>query len=191
MSLFQRVVTEKRRFIYPLLTVIVVNVVLFLAVVYPLSARAARGEASANAAAQARAAAQRDYDSARATVSGKTSAEAELEKFYTTVLPPDESAARRITFLKIEQLERKTNLRQERRAFEVTQDRGSALGKLTITTVLTGQYRDVRRFIYEVETAPEFLVLENVSVSQGAESDRPLNVTVRIATYFRAEDDGR
>jgi Tfp pilus assembly protein PilO len=191
MSLFQRVVTEKRRFIYPLLTVIVVNVVLFLAVVYPLSARAARGEASANAATQARAAAQRDYDSARATVSGKTSAEAELEKFYTTVLPPDESAARRITFLKIEQLERKTNLRQERRAFEVTQDRGSALGKLTITTVLTGQYRDVRRFIYEVETAPEFLVLENVSVSQGAESDRPLNVTVRIATYFRAEDDGR
>ena len=191
MSLFQRVVAEKRRYIYPLVTIIVVNVVLFLAVVYPLSARAARGEASANAAAQALAAGRREYDSARATVTGKTTAETELEKFYTTVLPPDESAARRITFLKIEQLERKTNLRQERRSFEVTHERGSALGKLTITTVLTGQYRDVRRFIYEMETAAEFLVLENVAVSQGAESDRPLNVSVKIATYFRTEDDGR
>ena len=49
-------------------------------------------------------AARRDFAAARATVTGKGQADQELEKFYTDVLPPDVSGARRITFLRIEQL---------------------------------------------------------------------------------------
>ncbi len=69
-----------------------------------------------------------------------------------------------------------------------TQERDSRLGKLTATVVLTGEYRNIRRFIHDLETAPEFLVIENVALSQGSERDRGLTVVVKVATYFRVAE---
>ena len=34
-----------------------------------------------------------------------------------------------------------------------------------MTMILTGDYSNIRRFIHELETAPEFLVLESVAVA--------------------------
>ena len=62
--------------------------------------------------------------------------------------------------------------------------------KLTATLVLTGEYRNIRRFIHSLETAPEFLVIENVALSQGSERDRGLSVVVKVATYYRVASDG-
>jgi Tfp pilus assembly protein PilO len=105
------------------------------------------------------------------------------------VLPPDQSAARRLHF-KVNQLASSANVKPERSSLKPSQERDSALGKLTMEFALTGQYRDIRRFIYAVETAPEFLILENVALSQAAENNRGLNVTVQVATYYRAGGDG-
>ena len=91
---------------------------------------------------------------------------------------------------KIAQLAKKTNVNDERAVSEVTQERDSTLGKLSTTITLSGQYRDIRRFIYELEAAPEFLILETVSLSQGADASSGLNVTVRVATYYQAGGDG-
>jgi Tfp pilus assembly protein PilO len=190
MTLTRRIFDEKRGLIYPLLIALVLNAALFVAVLYPLSLKVGNGERSAQAAARELAAARRDFESARATVSGKAAADAELKKFYGAVLPPDQSAARRITYLNIYQLAKKANVNYERAAVEVTQERDSTLGKLTTTVVLSGQYRDIRHFIYNLETAPEFLVLENVSLTQGAEEGGALNVTVKVATYYQAGSDG-
>ena len=190
MTLTRRIFDEKRRLIYPLLIALILNAALFVAVLYPLSLKVGNGERSAQAAARELAAARRDFESARATVSGKAAADAELKKFYGAVLPPDQSAARRITYLNIYQLAKKANVNYERAAVEVTQERDSTLGKLTTTVVLSGQYRDIRHFIYNLETAPEFLVLENVSLTQGAEEGGALNVTVKVATYYQAGGDG-
>ena len=110
----RRVFAEKRRLILPIVIALVVNVALFAIVLYPLSKKVAGGEQQARAADTARMAAQRDYDAARATVKGKGQADQELQKFYSDVLPPDLSAARRATFLRIEQLAQKSNLRLER-----------------------------------------------------------------------------
>ena len=96
MTIFRRVLAEKRGLIYPLVGAVVLNAALFVAVVYPLSLKVANGERDAQAAASARAAAQAEFDAAQATISGKASADAELKKFYSAVLPPDQSAARRI-----------------------------------------------------------------------------------------------
>ncbi len=190
MSLARRILDEKRRLIYPIVAVLLVNVAVFAAVVYPLSLKVATGESSARAAERELTVARRDYESARATVAGKAAADAELKKFYGAVLPPDDSAARRITYLQIYQLAKKSNLNYERAANEVTRERESTLGKLTTTVALSGQYRDIRRFIHELETAPEFLILENVAVSQGTDSGAALNATVRVATYYQAGGDG-
>ena len=129
----------------------------------------------------------RDTRSARATVTGKDAANRELKKFYGDVLPPDQSAARRIIRAKIEELANSSNVKLLQEAFDPKQERGSDLGKLTATVLLMGEYRGIRRLIYGLETAPEFLILENVALSQVQERDQALNLTVKIATYYRAE----
>jgi Tfp pilus assembly protein PilO len=59
-----------------------------------------------------------------------------------------------------------------------------------MTMNLTGDYSSVRRFIHELETAPEFLVLESVAVTAAAEGDRRLNVVAQVATYYRTPEHG-
>jgi hypothetical protein len=190
MTQFRRVLAEKRGLIYPLVAAVLLNAALFIAVVYPLSLKVANGERDALAAANARKAAQAEYDAARATVTGKASADRELKKFYTAVLPPDLSAARRIVYAKMDKLASTANVTPGRRDLEETQERGSDLGKLTATVVLMGEYRNIRRFIHDLETAPDFMILENVALSQGSERDRGLTVIVKVATYFRIATDG-
>lgn len=188
MTPFRRVLAEKRAFIYPLVGAVVLNIALFAAVVYPLSLKVANGERDAQAAASARAVAQADFDRARATVSGKTLADTELKKFYSAVLPPDQSAARRILYAKIDKLASAANVKLGPERFDIEPVRGSTLQKASADFQLSGEYRDIRRFIHELETAPDFLILENVALSQAQE--RGLNVQVRVVTYFRTGADG-
>jgi Tfp pilus assembly protein PilO len=186
----RRVLTEKRRLILPIVIALIVNIALFAIVVYPLSKKVAGGEQQSQAANTALAAARRDNDAARATVKGKGQADQELQKFYSDVLPPDLSAARRATFLRIEQLAQKSNLRLERETSDPKSQRDSQLIKFTYRASLSGEYRNIRRFIHELETAPEFLVLENVELTQSEVENRGLNVNVEIATYYRAGANG-
>ena len=190
MTLMRRIFSENRRLIYPLIGAVLANMALFVAVVYPLSLKVANGERDAQNATAARKSAQAEYDAARATATGKVTADAELKKFYSAVLPPDLSGARRLLYAKLDKLEASSNVKPGRKDFEERQERGSQLGKLTATVVLTGEYRDIRRFIHDLETAAEFLIIENVAVSQGSERDRGLTVVVKVATYFRVSSDG-
>lgn len=190
MSIARRILTEKRSLIWPLALVLVANALVFLLVVYPLSQKVALGQQEADAATQALATARRDHGNARATVTGKGQADAELAKFYQDVLPLDLSGARRITYLPFEHLATETDLRLIRQAF--TPHRPvDGLAKLTTTATLTGEYRDIRRFLHRLETRPEFIVLEHVDLSQDErDQSRGVTVTVQVATYFRVGGDG-
>jgi Tfp pilus assembly protein PilO len=190
MMLLRRILHEKRRLVYPLVGALALNLALFVAVVYPLSLKVANGERDANNASTTRARAKADYDAARATVVGKDSADVELKKFYSAVLPPDHSEARRVVFGKIEALASAAGVKLGRGTQEVEQARDSSLTKFTVTIVLFGDYRNIRRFIHELETAPEFLVLENMALVQGQEREQGLTVTLKVATYFRTEGNG-
>lgn len=190
MTTFRRVLAEKRALLVPLLVALLVNVGLYAIVLYPLSKKVAGGEQEAGAATAALNAARRDFAAARATVTGKGQADEELQKFYLDVLPADIRGARRITFLRIEQLAQQSGLRLERETSDPKPQRESRLVKFMYRASLSGEYRNIRRFIHTLETAPEFLVLENVDLSQGEAEDRALNVEVEIATYYRAGDDG-
>lgn len=190
MTTFRRVLAEKRALLVPLLVALLVNVALYAIVLYPLSKKVAGGEQEAGAATAALNAARRDFAAARATVTGKGQADEELQKFYLDVLPADIRGARRITFLRIEQLAQQSGLRLERETSDPKPQRESRLVKFMYRASLSGEYRSIRRFIHTLETAPEFLVLENVDLSQGEAEDRALNVEVEIATYYRAGDDG-
>ena len=190
MTLWRRILHENRRLVLLLVVALLINVGLFALVVLPLSRRVAGGEVLAANAASAHAAGRREYDNARAMVSGKTTADAELQKFYREVLPPDQSGARRITYLKLDQIASQADLRMLGRTSDAEDLRDSTLGKLTVNVRLSGDYRAVRRFIHALETAPEFLVLENVALVQGDDRSRGINVNVQVATYYQAGGDG-
>ncbi|MEO8078452.1 MAG: hypothetical protein ABI818_19140 [Acidobacteriota bacterium] len=186
----RRILAEKRPLIWPVAIALLVNVALYALVVYPLANKVAGGEQDAAASAAALNAARRDDVAARATVAGKAQADAELQKFYTDVLPPDNSQARRITFLRMEQLAEQTSLRLERATSDPKPQRDSQLVKFVYTASLSGEYRNIRKFIHELEKAPEFLVLENVELAQSDVEGRGLNVTLQIATYYRGTASG-
>jgi Type II secretion system (T2SS), protein M subtype b len=189
-TFWRRILRENRKLVLLLVVAALINVGLFALVVLPLSRRVQGGEVLASNAAAALASARREHDNARAMVSGKSSADAELKKFYQEVLPPDVSGARRITYLKLDQIAHQADLRMLGRTSDPSVERGSTLGKLTIDMRLAGDYKAVRRFIYALETAPEFLVLENVALVQGDDRSRGINVNVQVATYYRAGGDG-
>jgi Tfp pilus assembly protein PilO len=191
MTTFRRILAEKRSLIWPLALVLIANALVYALVVYPLSQKVALGEQEANAANFALLSARREHANARATVTGKSQADAELTKFYGDVLPPDLSGARRITYLPLEHLAEESNLRLERQSSSPDQRNSGGLAKLTTTATLTGEYRDIRKFLHQLETRPEFIVLENVDLTQNeSEMSRGITVTVQVATYFRTGGDG-
>ena len=185
----RRIVSENRRAVWIIAAGFVINIALYVLVVYPLAQRVHNAEQEAGDATRQLLAAKRTYDSARGTVVGKKEADEELQKFYRDVLPPDLSGARRMLYPHLDQLARSTNLTTVRYRWEPDEGRSGELKKLTMTLILEGEYTNVRRFIHELETAPEFLVLESVAVTSEAD-DRNLSVTAHVSTYYRSTDNG-
>lgn len=189
MTLLRRISTEKRHIIVPLGIAIVAVILLYVLVMFPLGRQVANAEAEARAAHDALNDARLDYQSAKATVTGKQQADAALEKFYKDVLPVNESAARKLTYARLAELARQANVRLQHGMNAVRHEKGSQLSQLTTSYTLTGDYRDVRRFIYSLETAPEFVILDNVALASGNDQqNRGLAMTLEISTYFRTGD---
>jgi Tfp pilus assembly protein PilO len=181
----RRIIAEHRRAVWLIAAGLIVNAALLAVVVLPLSQRARGQEDQARASSAELLAARRDRDAARATVTGKSQADAELRKFYREVLPTDHSGARRILYLSVDQLARSSNLLVVRHRIDPDTDQRSDLQRLTMTVNLTGEYTNIRRFIHELETSPEFRILESVALAQAEEGERDLNVTAYVSTYYR------
>jgi Tfp pilus assembly protein PilO len=184
-----RIFREKRRVILPLAIAAVANVAALALIVYPLSRRVAATEQQAAAVGDRLIRATNEYRAATATLEGRAQTDKQLERFYVEVLPRDQTAARRITYLKLAQLAREANLIYERRSFKTEEvEEESTLRRMDIAFPLHGEYRDVRRFIHTLETSPEFIVIRDVSLAKEADSDDPLSLTLQLATYYRAGD---
>ena len=50
-------------------------------------------------------------------------------------------------------------------------------------------YESFRRFIYEVESAPVFVIIDEVAIAQN-DPARPLAVTLALSTYYRLGANG-
>lgn len=190
MTLVRRIAREKRRVVLPIAVALAANLAVVAAAVVPLSRKvdsaADRAARAADALAQARA----RHQAAQAVVSGQVRADQELQKFYREVLPADWTSARRITYVRLVQLAQQHGLRQARTGAEPQADRESALTRLQMTMQLTGDYPSIRQFIYDLESAPEFVVLENVALAQGQDANAPLMLTVEVSTYYWTKRDG-
>ena len=183
-TLIQRVLREHRPVVVPLAVALGVNILVYAVAVYPLSQRVANIQQRDRTAEEQLLAARRDHAQASGTLTGKDRAAAELATFYKDVLPQNLAGARRLTQLRLAQLAREADLKFVRATFEPVNEEKRTLTQLRIEMVLSGTYSDVRAFIHDLETAPEFVVVDNIELGQGAESG-PLSVTLHLSTYYR------
>jgi hypothetical protein len=191
MSLARRILSEKRSILIPLAVALLINVGVYVLVVYPLGVKSATSAERAVAAAASRQAAERDMASAGALVQGKARADEELATFYQKVLPSDSDQARRITHARLPALARKANMKFSEQRAEVDSlvQKDSQLGRVRTRIVLEGDYPSVRQFLYELETTPEFIIVDDVTLAQ-SEASKPLLLTVEVSTYYRQVRSG-
>jgi len=184
-SIVQRVLAEHRRVVYALAAGIVINILVFAFLVYPLQSDVANVEQRTRAAESALAAAQAEFGRADGALTGKDRALKELDTFYRSVLAKDLTGARRLTFARLAQLAAKSSLDFERRRYEPVVERGSNLTRLKVSMELMGNYADVRDFIHEIESSPEFVVIDEINLAEGSQGDSMLRLTLQLSTYFR------
>jgi Tfp pilus assembly protein PilO len=182
--LLRRAAAEHRRLLVALAVAFAANVIVYALLVYPLSQRVANVEQRDQAAEQTLAQARTEHAQASGTLTGKARASAELATFYSDVLPQDLAGARRLTYLRLARLARESNLQYERASYDPRVETGSTLTRLQIQMVLSGTYADMRDFIYQLETAPEFVVIDNVQLAEGGDGGS-LVVTLDLSTYYR------
>ena len=185
-SLSRRIVREHRALIVPIAALIALNVVVYLAFVYPLSKRVAsvteRTQAAELDLAQARLAHQRAVNA----LGAKATAGQELETFYRDVLPMDQAAARRLLFPSLVQYARESGVAMRSAGTELTvPSREQTLHEWRVSMELEGSYPGIRSLLQRIERAPEFLVIDGVSLSGGGEEADPLAVQLHVTTFFR------
>ena len=185
LALVRRATAEHRRLILGLGAAVAANLLVYALVVYPLSERVANVTEREQAAEQALAQATAEHTQASGTFTGKSVAAAELVSFYTEVLPKDLAGARRLTYLRLARLARESNLEYQRASYSPVEESGSTLTRLQIQMVLSGTYPEMRDFIYQLETAPEFVVIDNVQLAEGSDGGGSLVVTLDLSTYYR------
>ena len=78
----------------------------------------------------------------------------------------------------------------ERRASVPDREDDSLLARLQVTMLLRGAYRDIRGFIHAIETAPEFLIIDEVALRQGDEAEAGEVLGLGLSTYYWQGDDG-
>lgn len=186
----RRILDEKRRVLIPVLGALALNIAAYAAIVYPLGVRVRNAEARAQAAGQALQAAEREDAIVRSVAQGRARTEAALQAFYKDVLPGSFARARQSTYLRLSQLAEEHNLEQAQRSHDRVQDKDSALARLRISTSLQGDYEDIRRFIYAVESGTDFIVIDSIALRQGAEAGSPLILDLGLSTYYREGSDG-
>jgi len=185
MTLVRRVIGEHRRTVYGLVAGVVANIVVFALMVYPLQKDVANVEQRTRTAEEALRNAQAEHTRINGTLTGRDRAVKELDTFYKSVLAQDLVGARRMTYARLARLAAGSNLDYERGSYTPVVERGSTLTRFQVNVDLTGGYADIRDFIHRVETAPEFVVIDKVTLSEGSTDDQSLRLTLELSTYFR------
>lgn len=188
---WSRVIGDHRRALVPVAIVLAINLAVLVLAVVPLRRSVESGTSQAGESAVSLNAAIADLKEAEAMRDGQAQAGTDLEKFYGEVLPANLAEARRMTVLKLNQLARSHDVRMQRGAASTEVLRNSPLERLSVNYSLEGDWEDIRQLIYEIETGPDFLVIDNVGLSEGEGGNAPLALVLEISTYYRVAGDAR
>ncbi len=184
-----RVLADRRLLVSVVALLGVANLVGLALVVGPMRLRVQGLTARATSASLAASLAARDLQAARATAAGSVTAVDDLRRFYGDILPASQPAARQITFVRLAQLAQDANLTYDHRSFEQeTPDKEAVLTRATMTASVFGRYRDLRDFLYALETGDDFVVIREVRVVQPEDMGKSLEAALTLSTYYKASD---
>ena len=188
MRLWRRVYEERRSVVLPLVIGLAVNAAVFLLAVLPLRRIVATSQARAAEATVELANAKQVEQQARGARASKDRAAEELRKFYEETLPADASSAQKTTNYWLQEAARGTGLTFRGSRFQSELVEKSRLTRAFSRVTLQGRYPNIRRFLHEVETAQEFIVVERVELAQTdqASTSGLLEVSLVVATYYIA-----
>jgi Tfp pilus assembly protein PilO len=186
-SLWRRIYLERRAAILPLLVLFVANVVMLALVVLPLTKSVSSLRDDAQNVTTSMLKARLVDKQAKDARASKDRADRELRKFYMDILPTNAAGARKlVSFLEHTALD--SGLQFQRSQVEESGVKDSQLERMSDKVTLVGDYQNIRKFLYAVETSPHFVVIERVGLSQAADvrsvNSGRLEVTLDIATYF-------
>ena len=188
-ALARRVLREHRRLVLSLTITLIANVIVYGFVVRPLSNRVANIAERDATADQSLAAARAEHAVATGTLTGKDRAAQGLARFYKDLLPRDLAAARRLTHVRVPQIAKEFNVEWYNAAVTPpAKAKESSLVRFSSKVELAGRYRDVRAFIHQLETAPEFVVIDDVSLSEEDTEGGLLLLTLQLSTYYVAPE---
>ena len=191
MTLGRRVFVEKRALVLPLVIAALANLAVYGLVVYPLRAKSRGAATRATNAVTSLKAAEADFASAKELVNGKARAEEELTTFYGKVLPADQLAALRLTYGPLPLLAKKANVKILSRRWNADTDKkDTRLARLVVGVALEGDYEAFRRFIYDLETAPEFVIVDDLKIAM-VDEKKPLVFSLELSTYYPADPHAR
>ena len=183
--LFRRIIAENRLTVMTLSLALLANLLAYVLIVRPLEAKSTGAADRAGAAENSLRAAEGEMAQSEGLVKGKANADQELDAFYKKVLPSDMTAARRMTYASLPALAKKAGVRYEARTTSIEAvDREGHLEKMSIRMILEGDYTSLRQFIYALEVAPEFVIIDDVTLVQANGND-PLRLTIELSTYYR------
>ena len=182
--LVRRAAREQRAWLVVIGALLLLNVVVYLAVIRPLSGRVSnvteRTQKAETELAQAKLAQSR----AAAALTGKSEAARELDVFYRQVLPTSMPAARHLFWPRLATMARQSGLQWSSDNAELVGERGSQLTQVTVESELTGRYAAVRTFLHRLERATEFIIIDRVSLEESAAEDI-LSLKVQMSTLYR------
>jgi Tfp pilus assembly protein PilO len=72
-------------------------------------------------------------------------------------------------------------------SYQVEKTDISLVRKAVLQGSVSGRYEDLRRFIYNLETAEELLLIEDLQVAGARAQDQTVTFNMRIVTFLRTE----
>ncbi len=187
MPLLRRIFEERRRVLLPLSIVLAANIAVLVLAVVPLQTAVSMAENGASDAMRTLGEARRAERQATAARASKERADVELQKFYTDVLPASYGTARQTTTIWLTEAAKDAGLEFKGSHFDADQIRDSRLARAVSKITLQGRYPNIRKFLYAVETAKEFIVVEKVELAEQGDrlaANGVLQVTLTVSTYF-------
>jgi len=189
MKLVGRIFAERRAVMVPLVLFLLINIGVLLAVVWPMQ-RAVNGADEARYQATVKLAEARKFETEwKSKRSGKDRADLELRQFYSEILPTDFGTARAVANFFLQRVAGESKLVLRSGQWEPEPLKDSRLMRVSGTVTLVGDYANIRKFLFEVETAQEFVVIERVELSEAnsTQNDNRLELTLSVATYYLTE----
>jgi len=185
MTIWRRVMSERKGLVWPLLIALGVNIAVLALGVFPLQASVAGDEERARAVKMQLAEAQKLERTANDTRASQVRADQQLKQFYSEVLPASHAEARNLLYLELRTMAQQNGLEfsQSNTKYEPVDE--STLSRFSANVSLSGDYANIRRFLYDLETAEEFYVVESVKLGPSSRRNGgSLEILLSLSTYF-------